>query len=241
MQVEVSLLTAHDVAAVRTTVRSALAAHSSCVPPGAITLSIAGGAQAAALRSLQFERVAESKCLLRRMVSLCFGNYSDAFGHCVRARTLLPTLPEAAYHAYTWAKWSLLGEVVALHDARVALWLDTDVLVLQNPWTASQEMAAFARTATVSADARAKDGWPSGVPSAPQPILLHQYEGPGSNPINGGQLLTCSADAVAAVLAERPKSFDGAPLRLDQEIAHEALKRRGIAFARLPDSFAGNW
>jgi hypothetical protein len=122
------LVTDADSLAVTLAVRAALASSSSCVPPGAVLMSMAGGTQADALRPLQFARVRSLQCLLHRVVSLCWGNYTDAFGTCVHPQNPLPPPGEAAYHEITWSKWTVLE--AALRAARVALFVDADVLLV---------------------------------------------------------------------------------------------------------------
>ncbi|EOD19868.1 hypothetical protein EMIHUDRAFT_242491 [Emiliania huxleyi CCMP1516] len=94
----------------------------------------------APLRPLQFARVRELDCLTARLVSLCW-NHSDAHGSCVQApRAVLDLLrpgaaePEVLYHLKCWSKWALLH--AALEEARVALYVDADVLLLRNPFAA---------------------------------------------------------------------------------------------------------
>ena len=67
----------------RSAVRASLAVVSACVPEGAVLLSMVDEVQAP-LRALQFARVRELRCLMSRVVSLCW-NHSDAFGACIQA------------------------------------------------------------------------------------------------------------------------------------------------------------
>ena len=159
---------------------------------------------------------------MNRVVSLCW-NWTDTFGTCVPARPL----PRAsdAYHRTTWTKWHLID--AALVVARAALFLDADCMLLANPFSAPG-IEHWLREGKRGSALR---------PSPPQ--LWYQFEGPGSNPLNSGQLLTSSRVAVLAVLADEPRTFEGVTL-LEQEIAHAALVRRGVSIERLPAPFAGN-
>ena len=186
-------------------VARASALPSSCVPDDAVLISFAGGPQAATVWPHQYERVARLRCLMRRAVTLCFENTTDAFGTCVAAARRLPT----NYFKVCWIKWHLLH--AALLTARTALYVDADCILLSNPFVAA----------------------------APARGLLYQFEGPGANPLNSGQLLSSDAAAVREVLRAEPADADRST-RLDQEIAHDALARAGVPAARLPPAFAGN-
>jgi hypothetical protein len=215
------LLASADSANFQLAVAAAIDMPSSCVPADAVLLSIVGG-ESVELRPLQFDRVASLRCLLRRVVSLCY-NHTDAYGTCVRATQPAVVSREERYHAMTWMKWHLLR--VALRTARTAFFVDADVLLLGNPF-AHESVARFATEQP-----------------RPAQLLLHQFEGPGSNPLNGGQICSSSwneAEAIRTVLSDEPSSYDSATQRLDQEIAYSALTRRGVPTAELPRAFAGN-
>lgn len=220
------MVAAADVSALRGVIRSIVLIPSTCVPPGAVLLTMAGGEQASALRPLQFALVSSELCLMRRTVSFTW-NHTDAFGSIVPA-THVQTLP--SYFEMNWIKWHLIS--TALREARVVFFADADTLLMRNPFTASAEVAAYASTSTTASC------------SAATPKLFHQWEGPGSNPLNGGQLLTCqcSRAAILDVLTAQPSSDDEAfKTRLDQEIAYEALWKAGHKLSQLPvQSFGGN-
>ena len=120
-------------------------------------------------------------------------------------------------------KWHLIS--TALKEARAIFFADADTLLLQNPFEEST-VAAYIGAAAVSCSTR----------------LRFQWEGPGSNPLNGGQLLTCSRAAVQDVIAAQPASNDEAfEKRLDQEVAYEALWKNGHTISPLPEQrFGGN-
>lgn len=207
------LLTPEVGAALRSAVAQSLSTPRPCVPDGSVLLSMVDSRQGA-LRPLQFERVRRIGCFMARVVSLCW-NHTDGYGTCVTAQPMRRADSVESYHFACWAKWAML--LVALTPARQALFLDADVLVLRNP---------FAEPVVSSG-------------SCARELLLHQYEGPGTNPLNGGQLLTCSARAVRTVLLAMPKRFDG-DTPLDQVVAHAALQGPGHYTRRLPAAFAGN-
>ena len=183
------LLAAADSANFQLAVAAAIDMPSSCVPADAVLLSIVGG-ESIELRPLQFDRVASLRCLLRRVVSLCY-NHTDAYGTCVRATQPAVVSREERYHAMTWMKWHLLR--VALRTARTAFFVDADVLLLGNPF-AHESVARYATEQP-----------------RPAQLLLHQFEGPGSNPLNGGQICSSSwneAEAIRTVLSDEPSSYD---------------------------------
>ena len=228
MVVESNPLVPTDVQAqLRSAVHESLALPSSCVPGGAVLVSMVDAAQAP-LRRLQFSRIRELKCLVDRVTSLCW-NHSDSFGHapCVQAPATAfdRADPEVLYHLKCWAKWTLLS--TALDVARLAFYVDADVLLLRNPF-AAPAVAHFADAAC------------RGVQ------LLYQWEGPGSNPLNSGQMLACSAAAVRHALSAMPRELSEFALpaggaKLDQEYAHAALERSQFGIRRLPGpNFAGN-
>ena len=213
----------------RSAVRASLATPSSCVPESAVLLSMVDTVQAP-LRQLQFARVRDLRCLTTRVVSMCW-NHSDTFGTCIQAPStaLAASDPEVLYHLKCWAKWSLL--LTALHEARVAFYVDADVLLLRNPF-AAPDVARFAAT---------------GAACSPEAQLLYQWEGPGSNPLNSGQMISCSSGVVRHVLSARPRSLAEGNLpaggaKLDQEYAYAALEASRWRAQRLPGpGFAGNW
>ncbi|KAL1523777.1 hypothetical protein AB1Y20_018701 [Prymnesium parvum] len=226
-----ALLPAELQASLRGEVRRALASPSSCVPDGAVLLSTVDRGLAP-LRPLQFQRVRHQRCLLQRVVSLCW-NHSDAYGVCVPAPLAALTRfavfspgREVAYHLNCWVKWAMLS--AALLEAKVAFYVDADVLLLRNPFTAPRVEAFSTRE-------RCDEG----------AQLLYQWEGPGSNPLNSGQLLACSsAVALRALSAMPPQLMDGAlppGVMLDQEYAYNALRSSGHGIEQLPQpAFAGN-
>ena len=217
------LLSVVDSFRLRAAVREAVLSPSACVPPAVVLLTMAGGNQAQQLRPLQFRFVVSESCLLRRVVTYAFANHTDPFGMIVpSSRGSLPT-----YSQFNWIKWHLMAS--ALKEARACFFFDCDVLLLRNPFAAHAVVWDFASAAASCAT-----------------HLLFQYEGPGSNPLNGGQLLACSRPAVQHVLAAQPAEDDERfEKELDQEIAYQALEQAKGALSlslisRLPDPYAGN-
>lgn len=203
------MLSEAEIASVRREVRKTVATGSSCVPAGAILLTMAGGEQALTLRPLTFSRILGLPCLLHRVVTYSWMNYTDFPTINVQTAASLPT-----YFEFNWIKWHLIA--TALLEASQVFFFDADVLFLRNP---------FASLPASAADFE----------------LLYQFEGPGSNPLNGGQLLARSRAATLEVIAAMPPPESEAfRSRLDQEIAYEALRASGRPITRLGEAFAGN-
>jgi hypothetical protein len=134
----------------REAVRDALGSHSSCVPDGAVILTVLlpSYAQAdlgtpASVRSLQFARVRSQRCLTRRIISLSFearavGREDGGIGTRVSARPFWNRYKNAISTIATFgtgiSKYSPIAE--ALRVAASVLWLDPTVLLLSNPFTA---------------------------------------------------------------------------------------------------------
>ncbi|KAL3932235.1 MAG: hypothetical protein SGPRY_000787 [Prymnesium sp.] len=114
-------------------INAALKRPSSCVPPGAVTLSVINRHHAK-IRPLQFAFLQREPCFMQRMVSVCY-NVTDSFGTCVHSAFAIPPsdFKRSNYANLIWAKWQIIAE--SLQAARVALWIDADVLLLRNPWT----------------------------------------------------------------------------------------------------------
>jgi hypothetical protein len=114
-------------------VAARLAVPSTCVPPGAVMLSTVNGYHAS-LRQAAFERVRTQRCFMDRVVSVCF-NVSDAIGLCLNAPPVPPAqFRSGPYASLLWAKWYFIAD--ALLVAHTTLWIDSDVVLLQNPWAA---------------------------------------------------------------------------------------------------------
>jgi hypothetical protein len=128
-------------------VHKALKSPSSCVPEGAIMVSVANE-QHRKLRNLQAANFLSSDpsttnqgaCLLARFVSLCFG-FKDGIGTCVYAQPFVTAgFDSPSYHRLTWTKWHVLR--VASSLATHTFFIDADVLLFQNPWPKLMHAAA---------------------------------------------------------------------------------------------------
>ena len=69
---------------------AALRRPSHCVPVGGVLLSMSNPHHRP-LRELQFQRVRHVRCLMDRVVSVCWGEWDDGLGTCVRVYTYPPT------------------------------------------------------------------------------------------------------------------------------------------------------
>lgn len=116
----------------------------SCIPKGAVVLSIADPS-VARLRELSLRRVARLQCFMRRVITLCLDGYTDSRGGtCVPAATQTRKgMSKAAggsrhrsekWSQLSWAKWPLLHVALSEGGARMALFIDADVLLLRNPF-----------------------------------------------------------------------------------------------------------
>ena len=74
-------------------------------------------------------------CVVRRLVSLCYGSFDDGQGVCVALATVGPSpYRSGRYMALSFVKWHLL--VLALRVSAAALYVDADALLLRNPFAA---------------------------------------------------------------------------------------------------------
>lgn len=197
-------------------VRDAVARASSCVPNGAVMLSMFNEHHRP-LYTLQIARVRRLGCLMSRFVLLCF-NATAPHGRCVRAPPMPPShYREAQWHHLTWAKWAML--YYAMKHARMAFWFDADAILLRNPFI--PEISGLRSEA-----------------------LLYQAEHaklkPGTNNnLNGGQLLVRSISLPERILDAMPEAFDSRT-PLDQVFAYRVLATSEFKHATLPRVFAGS-
>ena len=173
------------------------------------------------LRRLQFSLIQHKKCFMQRVVSICWGEWEDSFGTCVRGScdgglgsACLPSdYRRSQYVALNWAKWPFF--IDALLVARQLLWLEADVVIRVNPWTLLLKQPA----STLHADVAYQ--WevpPCNLTSGtPPPSSLHpgvvcsKTNIPHEEPLNCGQLLINSLSFARAVWASRPeKVYNGA-------------------------------
>ena len=93
-------------------VEAAVSRASSCVPAGTVVLSMANRHHLP-LRKQQFKRIQHLDCFMTRVVSICWGNWSDSFGVCVRgdcsgglgSACLASDFRRSQYVSLNWAKW----------------------------------------------------------------------------------------------------------------------------------------
>lgn len=230
--------------------RSALSRHSACVPHGAVLLSNFNR-DYLRLHELQFQRVGHLRCLLTRVVLVCHGAGSS-YGTCIEE----PGLPASSngtgvvQQTAWWVKWFMIVHSLRA-SARSAMFLDTDVVVLQNPFRAElaalvapqsggrsfdmlyqeeMEFDPWARlflqpTPNRSLDSSSAD--PSALGHATTRICC--TENVTANPINTGQLLVRSLSLAERVLANAmPTTFDQ-PTRNDQDLVFEKVIRGAVA------------
>jgi hypothetical protein len=202
----------------------AIATPSSCVPPGAITLSVINKHHVR-LRPVQFALIAHRECFMRRLVSVCFNNVSDSFGECVRSTFVVPPsdFRRSNYANLIWAKWKIISD--ALTIATTALWLDADVLILRNPWAALHLLGS---STGATHDIRYQsepppfDGQDKQC-ARPMPVCN------GCATVNGGQLLVRSHAFANAMYQLRPRNLSNTE-RLDQDWADAIIHRNASHF-----------
>lgn len=132
-------LPSHVRLALAESVQRSLIQPSACVPPGGVALGIVDG-KMASLRKLSLWRVASQQCLISRFTTLCLGGQHGTGGPCVVSTgpAALPAVNaqfgSESYSQLSWAKWDLL-HIALTHGARVALFIDADVVLLSNPFS----------------------------------------------------------------------------------------------------------
>ena len=126
-------------------VAAALTRPSNCVPTGGVMLSMANPHHRP-LREMQFSRVKHVRCLMDRLISVCWGDWDDGLGTCVRGECemtkkgghaigsacIQSDYRRSQYVSLNWAKWPFI--IDALQVARVILWIEADVVINRNPW-----------------------------------------------------------------------------------------------------------
>ena len=208
-------------------VARALLEPSSCVAEGGVTLSVTNSHHAW-LRPEQFALLEGQTCFMRRMVSVCYG-VVDRFGLCVNSSHKVPPsdFRRSNYAALIWAKWRIMAD--ALTVARVAMWLDADVLLLRNPWVAldlldPRKVGAF--------DFRHQSEDPCAA------TQIEELQAKCAN-VNGGQLVMSNYRLAAQIYAARPRNLTNFH-RLDQDFVENILRNRtnGFRSCALPAHFA---
>ena len=247
----------------RQAVRKALMSTSSCVPEGAIMVSVANelhrklrNLQAANFRSNGPSTTNQDACLLARFVSLCFG-FKDGIGTCVYAQPFAAAgFDSPSYHRLTWTKWHVLR--VASSLATHTFFIDADVLLFQNPWPKLMHAAAsvpgydvlFQAEALCDACAacpnvgRSFDGH-DGLVCEPRQTVSMINGKHRLCPMNGGQLLVAqNSRLVRRVLHMQPcfRAGSGDDFPLDQFIS-DAVRSHNMPNLRtcaLPSTFASH-
>lgn len=216
-----------DVPNVAGAVAQVLAEGSSCVPRGGVVLSVTNKHHAR-LRTLQFALIKHRRCFMKRVVSVCFNNVSDAFGTCVQSTVAIPPsdFRRSNYANLIWAKWRIVAD--ALQVARLAMWFDADVVILRNPWATLKLLGGPPPSATYDIRYQSEPPPLAGQSEScapPVPVCA------GCAGINGGQLLVRSAKIAQRMYAARPRNLSNVD-RLDQDWA-DALINNGSRNAHL--------
>lgn len=214
---------------VSSAVARVIAEPSSCVADGGVTLSVTNSHHAH-LRPEQFALLKDEECFMRRMVTVCY-SVVDRFGLCVNSSHKVPPsdFRRSNYASLIWVKWRILAD--ALTVARVAMWVDADVLLLRNPWVALGLLGA--------SSVRAYD-------------FRHQSEDPCAETeyaglqakcgnVNGGQLVLSNGRLPEQIYDSRPRNLTNYH-RLDQDFVEAILrdKSKGFTACALPASFASH-
>ena len=154
---------------------------------------------------------------MERVVSVCFNDVSDSFGRCVQSSFVIPPsdFRRSNYANLIWAKWRIIGD--ALRVATTAMWLDADVVILRNPWSALQLLGPPSASSPPLYDIRYQSEPPPSANQAetcskPLPVCETCAS------INGGQLLVRNAAVARSIYASRPRNLSNTD-RLDQDWA----------------------
>jgi len=166
-------------------VAEALARPSDCVPVGGVMLSMSNPHHQH-LRQMQFSRIKHVKCLMDRVVSVCWGDWDDDLGTCVRGECGEKTkhggytadsacvgsdYRRSQYVSLNWAKWPFF--IDALRVARVLLWIEADIVINRNPWEGLAGVPGVDASWLVRHDQRAP------------PDVAYQWEQPPCNRATG--------------------------------------------------------
>lgn len=214
----------------RPAISAALSEPSSCVPAGAVTLSVINRHHAK-IRPLQFALLQDEACFMRRMISVCY-NVTDKFGTCVHSSFAIPPsdFKRSNYANLIWAKWRIIAESLVL--ARAVLWIDADVLLLRNPWAA----LSGAGTSITAYDIRYQSERRCGTGECSELSSSCAV-------LNGGQLLVSSAKLAWQIYRLRPPKLTNTA-DLDQDYADAIIRRNGSGFSFCPlpgNYFAHCW
>jgi hypothetical protein len=228
-------------------VHKAVQRTSNCVPDGAVLISTFNEYHRP-LHELQFQAVHGLRCLMTRVVLLCFGSHAvnNLRGTCVKAPAARQSdFREGDYFSLSWIKWNVAWH--ALNVASCVLMVDADVVVLRNPFTPEvtarredllyqqehhgHHYAPFLQSTDPSSRVKLRT---DGIGNAPNPKSAHFRSA-----MNSGQLLIRSQPLVERVLQVMPAS-PSADSRLEQVLVFMELLTRpsGFRASGLPASFA---
>lgn len=209
---------------------------STCVPAGAVALSMTN-AHHAHLTSLQVASV--PSCFLQRFLLLCGWPAADTAAvraalevntaldgtgartkflpRCVHALHLpWANFGTTAYHEIIWMKWALLDETLRVPAVSAALFFDADVVLLRNPF------------ASLPANLPALD------------MLYQRHEHGQAKKINSGQLLMRSPRLARAAAMLQPQ-VTRAKQSLDQDVISRYVSNAsGFSVGHLPSAFASH-
>ena len=219
-------------------VRTAVSRPSKCVPDSSVVLSIVNKHHAR-LRHLQFHFIQHRPCFMRRVVSVTYSNASDSFGTCVRSSFVVPPsdFRRSNYANLIWAKWRIIRD--ALTVAKRALWLDADVLILRNPWSALGLLGDQTALNAPEHDIR----YQSEPPPAADTVNNCNPPVPACNLcgiMNGGQLYVTSNELAASIYGARPKNLSNTD-RLDQDWADAIIHGESRFSYLLGNASHGNY
>ena len=228
-------------------VHKAVLRPSDCVPGGAVLISTFNQYHRP-LHQLQFQAVRALRCLMSRVVLLCFGAHAvDSLrGACVNAPAARQSdFREGDYFSFSWVKWNVAWH--ALNVASCVLMVDADVVVLRNPFT--PEIAARREDLLYQQEHHGHDYAPFLSSTDPSSRIKLRTDGIGNaqnpkpahfrNAMNSGQLFVRSQPLVERVLQVMPVSASADP-RLEQVLVFMELltKPSGFRASGLPASFA---
>jgi hypothetical protein len=234
-------------------IRSTLNHQSSCVPDGAIMVSLANEYHAE-LRELALRSIGTHRCLLDRFVSLCFG-FDDGIGTCVRVKAVAPgAFSSERYHRLLWTKWHLLR--IASSMATHVFYADADVVLLHNPWPALMHTATHVPgyDALFQAEGLCSSCGSGACPHVGRNCVgvagvcalkvTVSRSGTSMCPMNGGQLLVARDSRLVRRMLHLQPCFRAGQrdLPLDQLIA-DALRHDdglGLRTCALPTTFSSH-
>ena len=156
-----------------------------------------------------------------RMITVCY-NVTDSFGTCVVSNTAIPPsdFKRSNYANLIWAKWRILSDTLLV--ARLALWLDADVLILRNPWP----YLDIPDTTSAPFDIRYQ---------SENPCIETECAGLRARcgALNGGQLLLGNRAVAQQIYEARPQNLTNTD-ELDQDYADRIIHNQSNHFTHCP-------